>query len=827
MASAPLVNVVRRERDSFTFFSLRLLFLPSICAEASRPANARVRFLSMTLDAPIAELQAPAAVEAEDQAAATTAKTAMNASVPAAADDAADASAASASASAAAAPNPLLTEAAPPPPLPPPPPPPPRPAAEARPFAASNQGEKETAVRWASLLSSARAEAQAAFLLKRVGACPRCCLRFAGVRDAAAYAPPAPSSAALLAELTGSEEEEEEEEQEEEKGESSEEGGGPPCPVCLGVLQSAEPSFRLPLPSERMATAAASMDMGAGAWTAAEGGTGERVAAVVERQGHSRPPSAPACSSAPPPPCSPRVVSLQVSFPASVGLRQAAASAALAAAGLPAAKPSSSGPGSLGPDSITDVKDAVKAAVAPSLSRALGGGARITTANDDQASLTVSLQFVHPATAREVGLFPALVGGKRSRQGGKGSVFVAGGGGDGQGCWKKRKRVPAADCAAMGRAASQALMAGSGRLDARALAAAGFPVPPTPAAPAAHLLVRARAAPLLVGGRYLKLLRDVSQSPFFDDKGNRRGRTSVQEEIERVVLPLFGGGGHRQGQGQGQGREAGQASEAGALGDEGGGGCDGCKFITAGREDLDVRCLGKGRPFVLEIANARLRGGGPPSQGALDGAREKLKESRCGVELDALAIVGRAELVAIKEGETSKQKSYEAVCWLPCEVDDAVIESINGAVRRAEEEEGEEERERGAGAGAGEGKGLVLKQTTPARVEHRRAMLVRLRSIHQLTASRVPGEPQQVLLRLRTQAGLYVKEFVHGDGGRTVPSLLDVAGLRDKLKEKESSLPSASGDKADTAAALSDDAEETESAKCLSLDVCEIHLDFL
>mgnify|MGYP007078088601 FL=1 len=106
-------------------------------------------------------------------------------------------------------------------------------------------------------------------------------------------------------------------------------------------------------------------------------------------------------------------------------------------------------------------------------------------------------------------------------------------------------------------------------------------------------------------------------------------------------------------------------------------------------------------------------------------------------------------------------------------------------------------------------------------------MLVRLRSIHQLTASRVPGKPQQVLLRLRTQAGLYVKEFVHGDGGRTVPSLLDVAGLRDKLKEKESSLPSASGDKADTAAALSDDAEETESAKCLSLDVCEIHLDFL
>ena len=292
-------------------------------------------------------------MEAEDQAAATTAKTAVHGSVPAAADDAA-ASAASASASAAAAPNPLLTAAAPPPPLPPPPPPPPRPAAEARPFAASNQGEKETAVRWASLLSSARAEAQAAFLLKRVGACPRCCLRFAGVRDAAAYAPPAPSSAALLAELTGSEEEGEEEE-EEEKGKSSEEGGGPraPCASACSRAPSRRSASLCPRRGWRRRRPRWTWAPGRGPpWS---GGTGERVAAVVERQGHSSPPSAPPCSSAPPPPCSsappppsssappppssPRVVSLQVSFPASVGLRQAAASAALAAAGLPAAKP--------------------------------------------------------------------------------------------------------------------------------------------------------------------------------------------------------------------------------------------------------------------------------------------------------------------------------------------------------------------------------------------------------------------------------------------------------------------------------------------------------
>lgn len=254
------------------------------------------------------------------------------------------------------------------------------------------------------------------------------------------------------------------------------------------------------------------------------------------------------------------------------------------------------------------------------------------------------------------------------------------------------------------------------------------------------------------------------------------------------------------------------------------------KFITAGREDLDVRCLGRGRPFILEVSNARLKGWGPPTQAALDGARQRLRDSRCGVELAALAVVGRRELSAIKEGESAKQKSYEALCWLPFEVDDGVIGAINGAVARANEEAAAEEgRRKGGGGGGGSGsgsgsgsgncnggggdcngdggnsRGLVLKQTTPSRVEHRRAMLVRERSIVDMSARRVEGEKNQLILRLRTQAGLYVKEFVHGDGGRTTPSLVDVV----------------------VASSGGDDGNNKEPAKCLSLDVCEVHLDFL
>lgn len=32
---------------------------------------------------------------------------------------------------------------------------------------------------------------------------------------------------------------------------------------------------------------------------------------------------------------------------------------------------------------------------------------------------------------------------------------------------------------------------------------------------------------------------------------------------------------------------------------------DSCKFVAAGREDIDVRMLGRGRPFILELFNPR------------------------------------------------------------------------------------------------------------------------------------------------------------------------------------------------------------------------------
>ena len=78
--------------------------------------------------------------------------------------------------------------------------------------------------------------------------------------------------------------------------------------------------------------------------------------------------------------------------------------------------------------------------------------------------------------------------------------------------------------------------------------------------------------------------------------------------------------------------------------------------------------------------------------------------------------------------------------------------------------------------------------------------MVRPRTIVSMSSEEIPGSPDSVLLRLRTQAGTYVKEFVHGDGGRTTPSLgtlldcraniiqLDVTAINDDWNPKDASM---------------------------------------
>jgi tRNA pseudouridine synthase 10 len=100
---------------------------------------------------------------------------------------------------------------------------------------------------------------------------------------------------------------------------------------------------------------------------------------------------------------------------------------------------------------------------------------------------------------------------------------------------------------------------------------------------------------------------------------------------------------------------------------------------------------------------------------------------------------------------TEKSKTYSALCYTKLPLSDEQLERL-------------------ATLGP-----VELMQKTVIRVLKRRPLLERTRTIHWMSALRL--DQFHFLLRLQTQAGTYVKEFIHGDFGRTRPSLAELVGL--------------------------------------------------
>jgi len=72
---------------------------------------------------------------------------------------------------------------------------------------------------------------------------------------------------------------------------------------------------------------------------------------------------------------------------------------------------------------------------------------------------------------------------------------------------------------------------------------------------------------------------------------------------------------------------------------------------------------------------------------------------------------------------------------------------------------------------------FVIFQKTPIRVMHRRSLLTRERTIYSTKCTAI--SETLFYLDLITQAGTYVKEFVHSDLGRTKPSLAMLFDFKD------------------------------------------------
>eukprot|EP00127_Corallochytrium_limacisporum_P003243 Clim_evm92s147 gene=Clim_evmTU92s147 len=173
-------------------------------------------------------------------------------------------------------------------------------------------------------------------------------------------------------------------------------------------------------------------------------------------------------------------------------------------------------------------------------------------------------------------------------------------------------------------------------------------------------------------------------------------------------------------------------------------------FQTAGREDLDVRMLGKGRPFILEIRQARSLLRDP----ILIKAIEKEIEEKSGgaVAVSNLQTASRTDQNVVKEAEQNKVKYYRAVIYTEKPVTHEQLEYLAAQAP------------------------LEISQKTPIRVLHRRAPLARPRNIGTLNCEFI--NPHCFILDLSTAAGTYIKEFVHSDFGRTQPSVRSILNTR-------------------------------------------------
>ncbi len=232
--------------------------------------------------------------------------------------------------------------------------------------------------------------------------------------------------------------------------------------------------------------------------------------------------------------------------------------------------------------------------------------------------------------------------------------------------------------------------------------------------------------PIHIGGKYRKLVRDIPQARWFCKKCRGKGCEQCNwtgrkyiESIEEII---------------------GNPAMAMAQGEE-------FSFHGAGREDVDALMLGSGRPFVVEVKKPKKR------RISLKALEETINSDAEGkVEVSNLCFVTKDFVRKLKRGDEA-QKLYRAIV----EVDKPLSGRQLTALKKALAD-------------------VNVKQQTPKRVAYCRADLMREKYIYKANVKRLT--PKRFELEIRCQGGLYIKELITGDDGRTVPSVAQILGVK-------------------------------------------------
>ncbi|KAL7488362.1 hypothetical protein ACHAW6_013923, partial [Cyclotella cf. meneghiniana] len=350
--------------------------------------------------------------------------------------------------------------------------------------------------------------------------------------------------------------------------------------------------------------------------------------------------------------------------------------------------------------------------------------------------------------------------------------------------------------------------------------------------------------PFCIHGYYTKTRRDVSQTPFYVSPSSNADQAlqdspSIDDTEAELVHKIKGENAHKHDsdstQSKGMVRKGISSVEEEICPHVANFACRGisiqnnddssslvygmCKFHASGREDMDVRMLLSdrfvvehsaksdivitGRPFVCQIYDAHRF----PTQShlilaehAINGTHEDATESSAtpscdgiqwspegwpqitvgahrfygrsvhGVGVSSLKLVSAKVFSNLQSETENKIKHYGCICWseLPIESQDELLRKLGCSPW---EDDGSTKSKYP----------LEISQSTPLRVLHRRSSEVRKRFIHTLSACRI--DRHWFRLRMSTSGGTYVKEFVHGDCGRTSPSIGSLLGGKTDITE--------------------------------------------
>ncbi len=225
--------------------------------------------------------------------------------------------------------------------------------------------------------------------------------------------------------------------------------------------------------------------------------------------------------------------------------------------------------------------------------------------------------------------------------------------------------------------------------------------------------VSVQRLPFLLRGRYWKLGRRVSQTIWITRLGERRYPYSVEDALAWLA-------------------EAYEGTDA--------------VLHAAGREDADVRMLGTGRPFIVEVKE--------PARRTLSLKAAEVEVNRRAAGLVRVRLEGpakRRDVARVKGEDGRHSKVYKALVKVSRMMSDDELKRLEEFFHNRE-----------------------VRQRTPRRVRHRRPDVVRERVVFSVATRRLGRSVFEALIH--AEGGLYIKELISGDGGDTRPSFAEVLG---------------------------------------------------